>query len=134
MTNSPSRLIQTPRKIMWNRLFNNPYFPVLGQNRRTLPYRNQSIYLLGKSIEWFLYDRDLRFCFDTGKYGSAKTHISHILRSEIPHHLADLTFRMCKSFWNNSDSELLKASTASVIWYISLSEVAISLFGKSQSG
>ena len=28
--------------------------------RRSLSYRNQSIDLLCKSIEWFLYDRDLR--------------------------------------------------------------------------
>ena len=27
---------------------------------RCLSYRNQSIYLLWKSIDWFLYDRDLR--------------------------------------------------------------------------
>ena len=28
--------------------------------RRSLPYRNQSIDLRRKSIDWFLYDRDLR--------------------------------------------------------------------------
>ena len=28
--------------------------------RRTLLYRNQSIYLLYKLMDWFLYDRDLR--------------------------------------------------------------------------
>ena len=28
--------------------------------RRSLPYRNQSIHLLCKSMDWFLYDRDLR--------------------------------------------------------------------------
>ena len=28
--------------------------------RRFLSYRNQSIYLLSKSVYWFLYDRDLR--------------------------------------------------------------------------
>ena len=28
--------------------------------RRTLSYRNQSIYLLYKLMDWFLYDRDLR--------------------------------------------------------------------------
>ena len=29
--------------------------------RRSLSYRNQSIDLLCKSMEWFLYDRDLRY-------------------------------------------------------------------------
>ena len=28
--------------------------------RRSLPYRNQLIYLQNKSMDWFLYDRDLR--------------------------------------------------------------------------
>ena len=28
--------------------------------RRSVPYRNQSIHFLCKSMDWFLYDKDLR--------------------------------------------------------------------------
>ena len=45
--------------------------------RRSLSYSNQSIDLLGKSMNWFIYDRDLRY--ERVKWVSFLTHIRPIL-------------------------------------------------------
>ena len=46
-----------------SRIFPNDFFPKILlslSGRRSLSYRNQSIDLHSKSIDWFLYGRDLR--------------------------------------------------------------------------
>ena len=59
-TSQKSVKIGSIMKLLWSLLRRHVVSNLTLSRQRPLPYRNQSIDLLNKSIDWFLYDNGLR--------------------------------------------------------------------------
>ena len=72
-----------------NFIFLNAVIPFNSSWRTSLSYRNQSIDLLSKSMDWFLYDEDVRHEGLRAMFPSQKTHCVNYARIWI---FSDLYF------------------------------------------
>ena len=105
--------------------------PVLSQLTlswwRPLSHRNQSIDLLCKLMDWFLYDNSLRHERDNVFIVISWLHFWHLKRSNI---FAGITFHKVSGFYNNQNKPAKLRELRGLLVYICCLETCVHGFTK----